>query len=59
MVLIAIFCTMCHWQAIIFEGTAEQVRLKKDIDKLRGKALRGDPVQPVLRKRQERLRDSH
>lgn len=55
---IFIGCTMCRWERVIFTGTPEQVKLRKDIDKMRGKAMRGDPVQPVLRKRQERFRNS-
>jgi RNase P subunit RPR2 len=55
---IFIRCTMCRWEVILYAGTERQVRLKQDIDKLRGKALRGDPVKRVLQKRQERLRDS-
>lgn len=55
---IYIACNMCRWKAVLFEGTEEQVKLKQDIDTLRGKTLRGDPIRPVLRKRQERLRDS-
>ncbi len=57
-VQVYIACTMCRWEIILYEGTEEQVELKKDIEELRGKAMRGDPIQPVLKKRQERLRDS-
>lgn len=49
---------MCRWESVIYEGTEEQVNLKKDIDELRGKAMRGDPITSILKKRQERLRDS-
>lgn len=49
---------MCRWEQILHEGTKEQVELKKDIEQLRGKAMRGDPIRPILRKRQEKLRDS-
>jgi hypothetical protein len=50
---------MCRWESVLYEGTEEQVRLKKDIDDLRGKAMRGDPIGSILKKRQERLRDSY
>jgi hypothetical protein len=49
---------MCRWEEILYEGTEDQVKLRKDIERLRGRAMRGDPIQPILRKRQERLRDS-
>lgn len=55
---IFIACTMCRWEAILFSGTERQVKLKKDIDKLRGKALSGIPIRGVLQKRRERMRDS-
>lgn len=48
-------CLMCRWEQILYIGTKEKVKIKKDIDKLRGKVLRGDPLGSVLDQRQRRL----
>lgn len=51
-------CRMCKWEQILYVGTKDKVKIKKDIDSLKGKVLRGDPLGSVLEERQRRLAES-